>query len=175
MTERENFGKLQDVLAVPDLIGLQLDSYRDFLQKDVPPEKRENKGLQEVFTEIFPIVSMDRQLSIEFVSYHIGEPKVDALDCIKDGNIYCAPLTVRFVVKNNGVEIPEDVYMGDIPMMTERGSVVRVRRGGLYSEYAFNRFDPERKKKRRKGGKNRGNNRRQGGPNPKKANGKPAE
>ena len=51
---------------------------------------------------------MDRQLSIEFVSYHIGEPKVDALDCIKDGNIYCAPLTVRFVVKNNGVEIPED-------------------------------------------------------------------
>ncbi len=124
MTERENFGKLQDVLAVPDLIGLQLDSYRDFLQKDVPPEKRENKGLQEVFTEIFPIVSMDRQLSIEFVSYHIGEPKVDALDCIKDGNIYCAPLTVRFVVKNNGVEIPEDVYMGDIPMMTERGTFI---------------------------------------------------
>ena len=124
MTERENFGKLKDVLAVPDLIGLQINSYREFLQKDVPPEKRENKGLQEVFTEIFPIVSFDRQMSVEFVSYTLGEPKMDALDCIKDGDIYCAPLYVRYVVKHNGIEIPEDVYMGDIPAMTERGTFI---------------------------------------------------
>ncbi len=124
MTERVNFGKLQDVLAVPDLIGLQIDSYRDFLQKDLLPAERLDKGLQEVFKEIFPIVSFDRQMSIEFVSYTLGDPKIDVVDCIKDGDIYCAPLYVKFLVKHNGVEIPEEVFMGDIPMMTDRGTFV---------------------------------------------------
>ena len=72
MTKRINFGKLRDVLEVPDLIGLQVDSYRDFLQRDVPPAERKNQGLQEVFNEIFPIESFDKQMSLEFVSYEIG-------------------------------------------------------------------------------------------------------
>ena len=92
MAKRINFGKLQEVLPIPDLIGLQIDSYRDFLQKNVPPADRVNAGLQEVFNEIFPIESFDKNMSIEFVSYTLGEPKVDVIDCIKDGKTYRAPL-----------------------------------------------------------------------------------
>ena len=127
MTKRINFGKLRDVLEVPDLIGLQVDSYRDFLQRDVPPAERKNQGLQEVFNEIFPIESFDKQMSLEFVSYEIGsssEQKGDVVDCIKDGKIYDAPLYVDFLLKVNGAEIPERVYMGDIPIMTEQGTFV---------------------------------------------------
>ena len=66
MTQRINFGKLRDVLEIPDLIGLQINSYGDFLQRDVKPEERKNQGLQEVFNEIFPIESFDKQMSLEF-------------------------------------------------------------------------------------------------------------
>ncbi len=124
MSERINFGKLQDVLPVPDLIGLQVDSYRDFLQQDVAPAERRNQGLQEVFNEIFPIDGYEKQLSIEFVSYEIGQPRDEVVDCIKDGKIYEAPLYVDFLLRHNGAEIPERVYMGDLPLMTEQGTFV---------------------------------------------------
>ena len=124
MAKRINFGKLQDVLPMPDLIGLQVDSYRDFLQKDVAPDKRANTGLQEVFNEIFPIESFDKHMSIEFVSYTLGDPKMDVIDCIKDGKTYSAPLYVDFVTKSNGTEIPERVFLGDMPMMTDGGTFI---------------------------------------------------
>ena len=92
--ERKNFGKLRDVLEMPDLIGLQVDSYDNFLQRYVPPTERKRQGLQEVFMEIFPIESFDKQTSLEFVSYEIGEcpeQKSNVIDCIKDGKIYDAP------------------------------------------------------------------------------------
>ena len=113
MSKRISFGKLQDVLAVPDLIGLQIDSYRNFLQKDVPPAERKNQGLQEVFNEIFPVKSNlnghDGQTVIEFVSYRVGETKKDVIDCIKDGKLYDAPLYVTFRLKKNDIEKEEEV------------------------------------------------------------------
>ena len=124
MSERINFGKLQDVLPIPDLIGVQIDSYNDFLQMNSAPEARSNQGLQEVFNEIFPIDSFDKQLVIEFVSYSIGMPKSEVVDCIKDGNSYSAPLHVEFLLKNKDVEIPERVYLGEIPIMTDRGTFI---------------------------------------------------
>ena len=124
MAKRINFGKLQEVLPIPDLIGLQIDSYRDFLQKDVPPAERKNAGLQEVFNEIFPIVSYDKHMSIEFQNYMIGEPKTDVIDCIKDGKTYHAPLYVDFTVKCNEAETSERVFLGDMPMMTDGGTFV---------------------------------------------------
>ena len=124
MAKRINFGKLQEVLPIPDLIGLQIDSYRDFLQKDVPPAERKNAGLQEVFNEIFPIVSYDKHMSIEFQSYVLGEPKTDVIDCIKDGKTYHAPLYVDFTVKCNDAETSERVFLGDMPMMTDGGTFV---------------------------------------------------
>jgi len=127
MAKRINFGKLKDVLKMPDLIGLQVDSYRDFLQRDIAAQDRKNQGLQEVFNEIFPIESFDKEMSLEFVSYEIGTPseqKSSVVDCIKDGKIFDAPLYVDFILKTNGVEIPERVYMGDIPIMTDQGTFI---------------------------------------------------
>ena len=124
MTERVNFGKQQEVLDIPDLIGVQVDSYRSFLQMDVPPGERENVGLQEVFNEIFPIESFDKQLVIEFVDYHVGPPKKTTVDCVKDGDTFQSPLHVNFLLKNNSQEVPERVYLGEIPIMTDRGTFV---------------------------------------------------
>ncbi|MBR2722751.1 MAG: DNA-directed RNA polymerase subunit beta [Lentisphaeria bacterium] len=124
MSNRISFGKLQNILAVPDLIGLQIDSYRNFLQPDVPPQERKNQGLQEVFNEIFPIVSYDGQSSVEFISYEVGKPKLEVVECIKDGKLYDAPLYVKFRFKRNDMEIVEDVYMGEIPIMTESGTFI---------------------------------------------------
>ena len=127
MANRINFGRLRDVLEIPDLIGVQLESYDNFLQRFVPPEKRERKGLQEIFLEVFPIESFDNQMSLEFISYEIGpmsEQKKNVIDCIKDGKIYDAPLYVNFLLKAHGAEIPERVYMGDIPIMTEQGTFI---------------------------------------------------
>ncbi|MBR2344480.1 MAG: DNA-directed RNA polymerase subunit beta [Lentisphaeria bacterium] len=127
MAERKNFGQLHDVLEMPDLIGLQVDSYDNFLQRFVPPAERKRQGLQEVFMEIFPIESFDKNMSLEFVSYEIGEcppQKSDVIDCIKDGKIYDAPLYVNFLLKVKDMEIPERVFMGDIPIMTEQGTFI---------------------------------------------------
>ncbi len=124
MTDRINFGKLKEILDVPDLIGVQIDSYNNFLQMSVPLVDRERKGLQEVFNEIFPIESFDKQLVIEFIAYSLGETKSDVIDCIKDGNTYSVPLYVDFLLKINGTELPERVYMGEIPAMTDRGTFV---------------------------------------------------
>ena len=124
MPERINFGKLKDVLEIPDLIGIQVDSYKTFLQLDTPPDQRVNQGLQEVFNDIFPVESYDKQMVLEFVSYDLGKPKVDIIDCIKDGNTYSAALNVNFRFKNKDAIVEESVYIGDIPMMTDHGTFV---------------------------------------------------
>jgi len=127
MAERKSFGQLRNVLEMPDLIGLQVDSYDNFLQRFVPPAERKRQGLQEIFMDIFPIESFDKNMSLEFVSYEIGEcppQKSDVIDCIKDGKIYDAPLYVNFLLKVKDLEIPERVFMGDIPIMTEQGTFI---------------------------------------------------
>ena len=124
MAERVNCGKLKDILDIPDLISVQIDSYRDFLQKDVPDDKRRKYGLQEVFNEVFPIESFDGQLKLDFISYRLGEIKGDVIDCIKDGTTYATALYASFRLENKGEISEEEVYIGDIPMMTERGTFV---------------------------------------------------
>ncbi len=84
-TERINFGKIKEVIAPPNLIEIQLDSYREFLQADLANSKRRNLGLQAVFTEVFPIESYDGKTVLDFHSYEIQEPKVDWLECLREG------------------------------------------------------------------------------------------
>ena len=79
--ERIHFGNIKEGIEPPNLIEVQLNSYVDFLQKDVPSVKRKNSGLQAVFTEVFPIESYDGKASLDFSHYEIGEPKIDWLEC----------------------------------------------------------------------------------------------
>jgi DNA-directed RNA polymerase subunit beta len=126
MSKRKNFGKLTDVLEIPDLIGIQLDSYAEFLQMDVASEKRQNKGLEEVFKEVFPIESFDQSCSLDFVNYEIGPPKHTMVECIRTGKSLAAPLyaTLRLEnVKKNEVK-EEAVFLGEMPLMTDRGTFI---------------------------------------------------
>ena len=82
---------------------MQTNSYKEFLQADAPPSKRDkNLGLQAVFTEVFPIESYDGKCVLDFHSYEIGEPKVDWLECLREGLTYGAPLYVTFLLKEEG-------------------------------------------------------------------------
>lgn len=124
MAQRINCGKLKDVLEINDLIGIQTDSYKHFLQREISSDNRENQGLHEVFKEIFPIESFDKQLVVSYLGYTLGEEKISSIDCIKDGATFCAPLYLDCAVTCKGETVRESVYMGDMPIMTERGTFV---------------------------------------------------
>ncbi|MBL7180575.1 MAG: DNA-directed RNA polymerase subunit beta [Pseudomonadota bacterium] len=132
---RKNFGKIRKIVDIPDLIGVQRESFSRFLQMDVPPEKRKDIGLQTVFKSVFPIKDFTGSASLEFVSYRFGEVKHSVQECIHRGMTYEIPLriTVRLVVydidKETGVtnirDIKEqEIYFGTIPLMTEKGTFI---------------------------------------------------
>ncbi len=123
-SERINFGKIKEVIAPPNLIELQTDSYREFLQADVAPSKRKPLGLQAVFKEVFPIASYDGKCELDFHSYEIGEPKLDWLECLREGLTYGAPLYVTFLLKEEKSGKEEKVFMGELPLMTPQGTFV---------------------------------------------------
>src|SRR2546426_6742917 len=123
-TERINFGRIKEIIAPPNLIELQTHSYKEFLQADQPPSKRKNLGLQAVFTEVFPIESYDGKCVLDFHSYEIGEPKLDWLECLREGLTYGAPLYVTFLLKEEKGTKEEKVFMGELPMMTPQGTFV---------------------------------------------------
>src|SRR5438132_553652 len=122
--ERVNFGKIKEIIAPPNLIELQTNSYREFLQAEIPQSKRKNLGLQAVFTEVFPIESYDGKCVLDFHSYEIGEPKVDWLECLREGLTYGAPLYVTFLLKEEKGTKEEKVFMGELPLMTPQGTFV---------------------------------------------------
>ncbi|MEO7297282.1 MAG: DNA-directed RNA polymerase subunit beta [Verrucomicrobiota bacterium] len=124
VTERINFGKIKEVIAPPNLIELQTNSYRDFLQEATAPRSRKNSGLQAVFTEVFPIESYDGKCILDFHSYDIGEPKNDWLECLREGITYGAPLHVTFLLKEEKGTKEEKVFMGELPLMTPQGTFV---------------------------------------------------
>jgi DNA-directed RNA polymerase subunit beta len=124
MSERIYFGKIKEAIEPPNLIEVQLNSYVEFLQKDVSPGRRKNVGLQAVFREVFPIQSYDDKVVLDFVSYDIGEPKMSALECQREGQTYSAPLHVTFQLRDDKGTKEEKVYMGEIPLMTPQGTFV---------------------------------------------------
>ena len=122
--KRIDFGKVKDAIDIPNMIEVQKNSYRDFLQEEVLPEKRKNVGLQEVFSEIFPIVSFDGNTSLEFVKYSLGVPKYGIVECKKRGLSYSVALRVTFRLRE-GTSIKEEVvYLGQVPLMTPTGTFI---------------------------------------------------
>ena len=97
---RKNFGRIRRILDIPNLIDIQNDSYRKFLQEGIDPDKRENYGLQGAFHSVFPISDFSGKCSLEFVNYRIGDVRYDMQECVQKGMTYEAPLkiVVRLVV-----------------------------------------------------------------------------
>jgi DNA-directed RNA polymerase subunit beta len=132
---RKNFGRLGETVEMPNLIEVQKTSYESFLQRDVDPAARENTGLQEVFRSVFPIHDFSERGTLEYVNFVFEEPKYDVEECQQRGMTYAAPLkvTLRLVVWDVDEETEarsirdvkeQDVYMGDMPLMTDNGTFV---------------------------------------------------
>lgn len=130
---RKSFAKRAAVLDAPFLLATQIESFAAFLQADTPPETRLNDGLQAAFTSIFPISSHSGNARLEFVQYMLGEPAFDVKECQQRGLTFASPLRarVRLVImdreapKETIKEVKEqEVYMGEIPLMTDTGSFV---------------------------------------------------
>jgi DNA-directed RNA polymerase subunit beta len=132
---RKNFAKIKKIIDIPNLIDIQKNSYKRFLQIDIPPELRKNSGLEAVFRSVFPIKDFSETASLEYVSYSLGIPKYDVEECHQRGMTFAAPMKVkvRLVVwdvnKESGVRAIRDikeqeVYFGEIPLMTENGTFI---------------------------------------------------
>src|SRR6201981_3090271 len=132
---RRFFGHIESVAPMPNLIEVQKSSYESFLQRVTPAAKRAQAGLQEVFRSVFPIKDFAERASLEFVKYEFEEPKYDVEECQQRGITYAAPLkvTLQLVVWDIDEEAgsrsirdikEQDVYMGDMPLMTDNGTFV---------------------------------------------------
>ncbi|HIY72240.1 MAG TPA: DNA-directed RNA polymerase subunit beta, partial [Candidatus Luteimonas excrementigallinarum] len=130
---RKDFGKQKTILEVPYLLAIQVDSYREFLQADLSPAKRSDRGLHAALKSVFPIVSYNGYAALEYVSYKLGEPVFDERECRQRGMSYGAPLrvTVRLVIydrESSSKAIKyvkeQEVYMGEIPLMTDNGTFI---------------------------------------------------
>jgi len=122
--KRKNFARLKEVYSLPHLLQLQLTAYKDFLQADVPPEQRQDMGLQEAFKEVFPIESFDRKIRLEFISYTLGKPKYEVAECKKRSMTYAAPLKVKFRLITLTEIKEQDAYFGELPLMTNYGTFI---------------------------------------------------
>src|SRR5512146_2630872 len=132
---RRSFGRIPEVAPMPNLIEVQRSSYDHFLQMGVQAEQRASVGLQEVFKSVFPIRDFSERAQLEFVRYELETPKYDVDECQQRGITYAAPLkvTLRLVVFDVDEETgsksirdikEQDVYMGDMPLMTANGTFV---------------------------------------------------
>ncbi len=132
---RKSFAKRPEVLDVPYLLSIQIDSYRNFLQADKSPQERLDIGLHAVFKSVFPIASHNGYAVLEYVNYRLGEPTFDVKECILRGATYAAPLRVKLRLVLYDKDSPasakvvkdikeQEVYMGELPLMTENGTFI---------------------------------------------------
>lgn len=121
---RLSYIEKKEIIDLPNLIEIQVKSYNQFLQANKFPDERENIGLQEVFNEIFPIKSYDEKTILEFLSYSLGVPKYTPEECIRRGITYNVTLKVKFRLTDETGIKEEEVYMGTIPIMTDKGTFI---------------------------------------------------
>ncbi|HEO65629.1 MAG TPA: DNA-directed RNA polymerase subunit beta, partial [Spirochaetes bacterium] len=124
---RKSLGRLKDVISIPDLIEIQLNSYIRFLQFDTPPEERNlTEGLEAVFRSTFPIESPNKDIILEYLGYSFGDIKYSEEESRHRDLTYSIVLkaTIRLIYVDTGEVREKEVYMGDIPLMTERGTFI---------------------------------------------------
>lgn len=122
----KDYSKIPELCPIPNLLEIQKKSFEEFLQRFTPPDKRKKQGLQEVFLNIFPIQDFTGNLILDFVSYSLGECKDSDYGCLEKGGTYSAPLEVKInlISKKTGEIKEQDVFMGELPLMTENGSFI---------------------------------------------------
>ena len=122
----KDYSKIPELCPIPNLLDIQKKSFEDFLQRFVPPNERKKQGLQEVFIDIFPIQDFTGNLILDFISYSLGDCKDSAYGCWEKGGTYSAPLEVKInlISKKTGEIKEQDVFMGELPLMTENGGFV---------------------------------------------------
>ncbi len=127
---RINFASVKNPLPYPDFLEVQLKSFKDFLQLDTPPEKRTNEGLYKVFAENFPISDTRNNFKLEFLDYYIDPPRYTIEECLERGLSYSVPLKAKLKLSCTDMDHEnfdpdiQDVYLGQIPYMTEKGTFV---------------------------------------------------
>ncbi len=128
---RKDFSRLSDPIELRDLLAIQRDSYRKFLQADVPQRKREEIGLHAAFESIFPIENQSQTAYLEYKGYRLDKPNFDVKDCITRGTTYAAPLhvTLQLIIysrETSKIKLvkEQDVFLGDMPLMTPSGSFI---------------------------------------------------
>ena len=127
---RINFSSIKNPLEYPDFLEVQLKSFKDFFQLDTPPEKRKNEGLYKVFSENFPINDTRNNFTLEFLDYYIDPPRYSIDECIDRGLTYNVPLKAKLRLSCTDAEhedfetVIQDVYLGPIPYMTDKGTFV---------------------------------------------------
>ncbi|MBD3346211.1 MAG: DNA-directed RNA polymerase subunit beta [Chitinivibrionales bacterium] len=133
MVKRKSYSQIQAIMDLPNLLEIQTKSYSEFLQPDVPSRLRKNQGLQEAFRNLFPVHDVKGYYSLEFDGYRLGVPKYTLSECKERGMTYAAPLKMDaslLVYEQDGEtkkfieKISNEVYIGEIPLMTERGTFV---------------------------------------------------
>ncbi|HMO32000.1 MAG TPA: DNA-directed RNA polymerase subunit beta [Lacibacter sp.] len=128
--KRVNFGKVKHLAEIPDLLGIQIQSFKDFFQLETTPDKRNNEGLFKVFKENFPITDTRNIFVLEFLDYFIDPPRYTIDECMERGLTYAVPLKAKLRLSCNDEEhvdfqtIVQDVFLGNIPYMTPRGTFV---------------------------------------------------
>jgi len=130
---RRPFGRIGKIIDIPHLLEIQRHSYEEFLQLNVPPDQRNDSGLQGVFRSVFPVKDFNETASLEFVSYTLGEPKYTVEECHQRGMTYAVPLkvTIQLVLwdvdQRTGARTiknvkEQEVYFGELPLMTNHGT-----------------------------------------------------
>ena len=128
--QRINFGKIELLAETPDLLGIQIQSFKDYFQLETTPDKRNNEGLFRVFKENFPITDTRNIFVLEFLDYFVDPPRYTIDECIERGLTYAVPLKAKLRLSCNDEEhvdfqtIVQDVFLGNIPYMTPRGTFV---------------------------------------------------
>ena len=121
---RQSLTKILDTMEMPNLVEIQVRSYEEFLQSDRSQRRRKRQGLDAVFQDVFPIESFDGSCRLEYDSYSLGKPKYSIPECHSRGMTYAAPLKVKIRLMRNSVVKEQEVYIGDLPLMTDVGTFI---------------------------------------------------